>query len=123
MKQKRLPFVGAIKITWTHTAVYVNLITFFLTTAIFWHTTGSHWMQNEFGWHLPYYAFLLIVVGIIATFSLIFVYRFDVPSTLGWYYDQLCKHSYVYKDDIAEIKSLLRIRNHRRWKYYKGGII
>lgn len=102
--QRRLPFIGAIKITWTHTAVYVNLITFLLTTAIFWHTTGSVWMYHYFGWSVSYYLFLLILTAGVLIFSGLFVYKYDVPSTLGWYYDQLCTHSTIYKRDIKEIE-------------------
>lgn len=94
--------------TWTHTAVYVNLATFFFVVATFYQTTGHGWFIAELGWAPGFPLFLLMLGAGVASFALLFVFRYDVPSTLGWYYDQLCTFGEVYRKDIESLQNEIR---------------
>ena len=113
-KQYMTPLIGAIKVTYTHVAVYFNLGTFLFSTAIFWYTTGWKWSLRYLDFNLTYPGFM----ACLATGAIIFailVYKFELPSTLRFQFDQMYQHSTLLPADVAEIKQMLvEIKEDRR---------
>jgi len=61
----------------------------------------------------------LMLVGIVA-FAGSFIYRLDVPSTLGWHFDQQYEHGILLRKDLKRIENLISngsTPSHRRWKH------
>jgi len=102
MKRRRITLLGIMKITYTHTAVYINILTFLFVTATFYHTSANDWFSNH-GILMNFILFIVFIIILIVSFSFLFVYKYDVPSSLGWYFDQLCDYSTTYKRDISEL--------------------
>ena len=112
-------FWGVAKITYTHTAVYFNLGTFLLTTAVFWFTTGSKWSIKYLGFSITYPGFLAcLICGAIC--AGIIIYKFEMPSSFRFWFDQGYKHSTLLPADIEEIKQILRRIEKRRTNREKG---
>ena len=81
---------GAVKIIWTHIAVYVNAMTFILVMVTAYHTT----VNPVTGLSFPIYAF---VMGIIIIVVMVLEYKYIMPSSFKFHFDQSIIHSTVFK--------------------------
>lgn len=88
---------GAMKITWTHLAVYVNAFSALLVAMTFHHTTLVDWVD------IPLPIFLL-AIGIVIVIAGIFEYKLSLPSVFQFHMDQQLKHSVIFSSFIKETK-------------------
>jgi len=92
-KQHQLnPLIGAVKITYTNTAPYINIYTALSVSAIFWYTSGWKLSVKYLGLSITYPGFMAICLLFGIIFSLI-VYKFEMPSSMRFLFDQWFKHS------------------------------
>ncbi len=109
-RQRQLPGLannwGAIKITWTHLAIYVNAATFLMMTATFYRTTASVWIAAKFNdWTPGYPLFLLAIMTLLGLIALFWEFKFSLPSVFRFQQDQLYEHSEIFRADIKQILS------------------
>lgn len=100
------PFIGAIKTTYTHVAVYFNLGTFLMMTATFWYTTGWKWSHQYLGFDLTYLGFMIALIAGLFLFSIL-VYKMEMPSTFRFYFDQMFMHSTLMPKRFDDIEDKL----------------
>ena len=104
-KQYQLfPAWGAIKIVYTHTAVYFNLGTFLFSTAIFWYTTGWRWSSRYLDFNITYPGFMAIILSG-AILAGLLIYKFEMPSSFRFWFDQGYKHSTLLPSDLIRIEN------------------
>jgi len=101
-------FWGVAKITYTHTAVYFNLGTFLMMTATFWFTTGNKWSVKYLGFSITYPGFMLIL-AIGALVAMWVIYKFEMPSSFRFWFDQGYQHSTLLPGDLKRMESKLDI--------------
>lgn len=114
---------GAVKITYTYTAIYVNACTFLLTAMVFYRTTLSDWMISKLGWQIGIIPFMAIIVAAIVVFSVLIEYRMSMPSVYRFDQDQRFIHSKIYRetiegirDEVKEVHREIRRSNRRPYR-------
>ena len=119
-KQRQIGSIpGAIKIIWTHIAVYVNAMTFILVMVTAYHTT----VYPVTGIDFPVYASCL---GLIIIVAMILEYKYIMPSSFRFHFDQSIAHSSLFKNMISNIDNKLDIihdtvsqKQSNKFKYHR----
>ncbi len=100
------PIIGAAKVTYTNTAPYINIYTALSVSAIFWYTSGWKLSVKYIGFSITYPGFMAICLLAGIVFSLI-VYKFEMPSSMRFLFDQWFKHSTLLPARLDNIENKL----------------